>query len=364
MKFRVDSKPFAEAAASAARIVSGRVTIPILSHARIAAANGRVAITATDLDREIEISFAAEIDAPGETTVPAHKLADALRTAPKGATASFEVAEAGNVLRVGRARFTLPALPASDFPVDPAVVAFSAPFDATGKTFAADLGAVAHAISKDETRYYLNGVFFDTRGPLAFVATDGHRLMRVTSDIEAEGPGVIVPTESVKAFIQLAEDALTVRLELSKSRARLIAGDVRFVTKLIDGTFPDYARVIPADADLKQRATFASADLAAALTRAEVAQADRGHAVALRFGEFGEVKVSARNGDGAAAEDIVPCEGDAAIEIGFNGRYFGDALNALGAAKVSLRMSEPGGPALLVDPARADRCVVLMPLRV
>lgn len=363
MIIRADAKTFAEAAASAARIAASRATIPILSHVKIAAADGVVTLTAGDLDREIELTFAADVEAAGETTAPAHKLADALRAAPKGVVARLEASPAALKLTAGRARYALPVLPAADFPAIGQGGEFAPAMEFPGKVLAADLGEVGHAISTEETRYYLNGVFIDAAQAdgLRFVATDGHRLMRLDTTVASKAASVILPAESVKQFARLAASAETVSLELSARMVRLTAGAQKLVSKVIDGTFPDYGRVVPTE--FIHRAEFDAAALTESLARAAVACAERGQAVALDFSD-GEIGVSARNADGFEAEDRLECKGGASVRIGFNAKYLGEAITALAAKRLRLEMGDPQGPAKLSDPDRGDRFVVLMPVRI
>lgn len=369
MRFRADLKPFADAAAEAARIAPSRATIPILKHVKIEAGAGEVRLTANDLDRELETRFAATVEAAGATTVDAQSLHEALRAAPKGAEAALEMGERGAILRTGRARYTLPTLPVEDFPAIRDLGEWGPAIEIDGKRLAADLTAVSHAFSKDDHRFFLQGVFLHAGGGfdgLRLVATDGYRLMRVDLPVEAAATAAILPADSVKVFVKLAEGVDKVRLEVSRALARLTAGSTRLISKLIDGTFPDYQRVEPRDF---QESALADADeLRQALTRALIALDEQGHGVALDFtGEA--VKLSAASADGCEAEDrldISPASGNRAAEIriGFQGRYLSEALSALGGDVVRFEMTDPGGPAKISNNARADRFVVLMPVRV
>ena len=361
MRFRADTKPFADAAAAAARVAGAGRTIPILAHAKIAAKGESVRVTACDLDREIEVELPARVEESGETTVDAAALHDALRIAPKGVEAAFETGERGVILRTGKPRYGLPVLPAADFPAMSNFGEFAAPVALDGKTFAAELAAALHAVSREETRYYLNGVYFHgTDDGLRLVATDGHRLMRVDLPVKAGAASAILPTETVKAFVKIAEAASEVTLELSASTARLTCGATRLVSKLIDGTFPDYGRVTPSE--FSHCAVAEAQALRDAVQRALVACGDSGKGVALDFAQ-GRLKVEAHNSDGFEAADEIEFEREASIRIGFNAKYLAEAVAALGGARCRFDMGDPQGPAKLSDASRNDRFVVLMPVR-
>ena len=361
MRFRADLKPFADAAAAAARVVAGRTTIPILSHVKLDAAGHSIRLTASDLDREIEIAFAARVETPGETTVSASALNDALRIAPKGAEVAFELGERGVTLRTGKPRYVLPVLPATDFPAMSNFGQFAAPVALDGKTFAAELAAVMHAVSTEETHYYLNGVYFHgTDDGLRLVATDGHRLMRVDLPVKAGAAAAIVPSATVKAFLKIAEGATEVTLELSDRMARLTAGSTRLVSKLIDGTFPDYGRVTPTD--FTNVAIVDSQRLRDAVQRALIACAE-GRGIALDFADQ-RLKIEGRSAEGGEASDEVEFEREACVRIGFNARYLAEAVAALGGVKARFNMGDPSGPAKITDAARNDRLIVLMPVRI
>lgn len=363
MRFACDLSPFAAATAQAARIAGRHKTIPILSHVRIAAGDGEVRVTATDLDRELEARFAARVERAGVVTAPGASLHDALRAAAKDAEVVLETDAQGLVLRTGRPRFKLPRFDPEDFPDFTVATNFQPPLDLDAKAFAADLSAVAHAISTEETRYYLNGVFFHGLGDkLAMVATDGHRLMQIRLAQPGGEAKAIVPADSVKVFADLAKTVERVKLELGDRTARLTAGATTVVTKLIDGTFPDYARVIPDLAQVRHSAQLDAEALKAALTRATVIASERGYSVTLAFDED-ELTLRSRNGEGGEAEDALPFERQAQITLAAQARYLREALDALGAARPVFEFIDPGSPIRICDPDREGRLVIVMPTR-
>ncbi|WAC26387.1 DNA polymerase III subunit beta [Ancylobacter sp. SL191] len=379
MKLTIERAPFLAALGRADRVVERRNTIPILANLRLKAEGSRLIITATDLDIEITQSLweeAVQVATPGEITAPAHTLHDIVKKLPEGAQIQLEVTGDRSTLtvRAGRSRFSLQTLPVTDFPdltAAPEGVKLALP----GKAFAEALGRVEFAISTEETRYYLNGIFIhraalpegDPR--LTLVATDGHRLSLVRlpgegAPIPEDMPGVILPRKAVGEVKRLAEEAGANPLHIEVSTTKLAAehGGVRVVTKLIDGTFPDYGRVIPfGNARL---ATVARAELAAAADRVGTLSSDRGKAVKFIFATGGLV-LEATNPESGSARDEIDCAfTDDEISIGFNGRYVGDVLKADDAPQVEIALNDPGSPTIFRRPGSTDALCVLMPMRV
>ena len=257
MKVTMERTSLLKALGHVHRIVERRNTIPILSNVLIEASEGRVALKSTDLDLEATESAPADVAQPGATTVPAHVIYDIVRKLPEGAQLSLEISgDSGQLLlRSGRSRFFLQSLPASDFP-DLTAGEFSHRFLLPAVELKRLIDNAQFAISTEETRYYLNGIFFhtvDVDGAtlLRAVATDGHRLARVETAAPqgaAGMPGVIAPRKAVGEVQKLLEDMTQeVVVEISPTKARFQFGDVKLTTKLIDGTFPDYGRVIPSN---------------------------------------------------------------------------------------------------------------------
>lgn len=354
------------------RVVERRNTIPILSNVLLRADNDVLRLKATDLDLEVSESLPAEVGEAGSTTVPAYTLYDIVRKLPDGAQVSLETSgdDTQLQLRSGRSRFTLQALPETDFPdITAGEMSHSFAIDASHiKTL---IERTQFAISTEETRYYLNGIFLhvaegDAGSVLRAVATDGHRLARV--DVAAPAgsqsmPGIIVPRKAVAEIQKLVEGLEgEVRIELSASKIRLHAGDVLLTSKLIDGTFPDYQRVIPSGND--KRLTVDRADFAAAVDRVSTISSERGRAVKLSIAD-GRLTLTVTNPDSGTATEEVEVDYDAApLDIGFNARYLLDITAQLQGDTALFKLAESGSPTLVQDREGAAALYVLMPMRV
>lgn len=372
MHITVERAAFLAALQRAHRAVERRNTIPILANVLLRAEGGRLTLIATDLDIEIEDSLPAECAAEGEATLPAQTLLEIVKKLPEGVQIKLEVsAEKGTAsLRAGRSRFALNWLPASEFPSLGRLedgVSFGIP----GHALADALARVKFAISTEETRYYLNGIYLhrDPQVPdrLRLVATDGHRLSLASLTIEGlpEFPGVIVPRKAVDELERLAEAADKAPLALQLSQVKLAAtlGKARFTTKLIDGTFPDYGRVIPlGNAHV---ATLQAEELLSAVDRVNTVASERGRAVKFTF-QPGKLVLDVTNPDaGTASEEVDIAYAAEEMSIGFNGRYVMDVLNATAkTGPVEIALNDPGSPTILRRPDTTDALCVLMPMRV
>ena len=354
------------------RVVERRTTIPILSNILFSAEGSSVLLKATDLDLEVTDRLPADVTQPGGTTLPAHILYEIVRKLPDGAQVSLDVTGETSqlLLRSGRSRFHLQALPESDFP-DLAAGDFSHRFSLSAADLKKLIEKTQFAISNEETRYYLNGIYLHTaesdgKTTLRAVATDGHRLARIEIPAPqgaAGMPGVIVPRKAVAEVQKLIEglDA-DVMIEISPTKARFSFGDVVLITKLIDGTFPDYARVIPAGND--KLLTVDREPFAAAVDRVSTISSERGRAVKLAMGE-GKLTLSVTNPDSGSAVEELEVDYDAApLEIGFNARYLLDITNQLDGDTALFKLADPGSPTLVLDHEGATALYVLMPMRV
>jgi len=372
MKVTIERSVLLKALGHVHRIVERRNTIPILANVLIEASDGKVALKSTDLDLEATESVPADVAQAGATTVPAHVIYDIVRKLPEGAQASLEIAgETGQLLlRSGRSRFYLQALPASDFP-DITTGEFSHRFTLPAVELKRLIDNTQFAISMEETRYYLNGIFLhtvDVGGTLMLraVATDGHRLARVeTPAPQGAGgmPGVIAPRKAVGEVMKLLEDLTQdVQIEISTAKARFRFGDVMLTTKLIDGTFPDYARVIPTGND--KRLVVDKDPFEKAVDRVSTLSSERGRAIKLAIAD-GKMTLSVNNPDsGSASEEIEVDYDSAPIDIGFNARYLLDIVGQLSGDTALVRLADPGSPTLIQDRDGASALYVLMPLRV
>ena len=354
------------------RVVERRTTIPILSNVMLRGEGSSLHMKATDLDLEIFESAPAMVEQAGATTVPAHMLYDIVRKLPDGSEVLLSVESATGTMKVsaGRSRFTLQILPVTDFP-DITTGEFSHRFKLPATQLKSLIDRTQFAISTEETRYYLNGIYFHTveeggKLMLRAVATDGHRLARAQIEAPAgsEGmPGIIVPRKAVGEIQKLVEDPESVaHVELSETKIRISVGAVVLTSKLIDGTFPDYTRVIPAanDRELRMdRSTFA-----AAVDRVSTISSERGRAVKLQMAD-GNLVLTVTNPDSGSATEELHAGYDAEpLEIGFNSRYLLDITAQLSGEETIFMLADPGSPTLIRDSAETGAIYVLMPMRV
>jgi DNA polymerase-3 subunit beta len=358
-------------------IVERRNTIPILSNILIeavagAGATGQLMLKATDLDMEAIENIPANVTAPGAVTVPAHTLHDIVRKLPDGAEISIERKEPEGRLKVtaGRASFELAILPADEFP-DMGQTELPHSFALEGSELKRLFEKSRFAISTEETRYYLNGIYLHRveGGPLPrlrAVATDGHRLAQVETEASAgtEGmPGVIVPRKAVAEIIKLLDDGkVQVNVSLSPAKIRFQVGDVVLTSKLIDGSFPDYGRVIPANN--KKVLVLETAGLVKAVDRVSTLSSEKGRAVKLNASD-GVVIVSANNPDsGSATEEITADYKHETMEIGFNARYLLDIAGQIDGPRAVFKLADGSSPTLVADESDSTALYVLMPMRV
>src|ERR1700710_1169742 len=329
MKVTVERAELLRSLSHVHRVVERRNTIPILANVLIRAERSKLAFKATDLDLEVIETVNAEVSPGGATTVPAHMFYEIVRKLPEGTQIVLEGSGDRAVLtiRAGRSRFTLQPLPESDFP-DIAAGDMTHKFTLAAADLKRLIDKTQFAISTEETRYYLNGIYLHVAGAaksqtLRAVATDGHRLAQTDLSVPAGAagmPGIIVPRKTVIEVQRLIEDSQAeVSIELSSAKIRFSIGDVVLTSKLIDGTFPDYARVIPSGND--KELVVDKKDFEAAVDRVSTVSSERGRAVKLSLSS-GKLILSVTNPDsGSATEEIeVDYDGDS-IDIGFNSRY-------------------------------------------
>ena len=354
------------------RVVERRNTIPILSNVLLKADGAVLELKATDLDLEVTEATAAQIEQAGATTVPAHLLYDIVRKLPDGAEVMLKTDAEGHTMSVisGRSSFKLQCLPQSDFP-ELTAGSFSHIFRLEAPALKGLIDKTQFAISTEETRYYLNGIFLHTHESggklmLRSVATDGHRLARAEIEAPAgsEGmPGIIIPRKTVSELQKLVDNPdVKVVVELSDTKIRLTIGSVVLTSKLIDGTFPDYQRVIPSGNDKKlviDRQSFA-----AAVDRVSTISSERGRAVKLSIAD-GQVTLTVNNPDSGSATDELAVDYSAdPMEIGFNARYLLDITNQITGSEVKFTLADAGSPTLIIDTADDASLYVLMPMRV
>jgi DNA polymerase-3 subunit beta len=372
MKLTVERTALLRSLGHVHRVVERRNTIPILANVLIRADKPALSLKATDLDLEVIESVACETAAVGAATVPAHMFYDIVRKLPEGAQIVLEALgdRASLAIRAGRARFTLQTLPDTDFP-DLAAGEMTHRFPLVARDLKRLIDKTQFAISTEETRYYLNGIYLHASGSgnattLRAVATDGHRLAQVELPLPAGAdgmPGVIVPRKAVGEVQRLIENAeAEVAIELSPTKIRFTIGDVVLTSKLIDGTFPDYARVIPLGND--KQLTVDKTEFEAAVDRVSTVSSERGRAVKLSLSP-NRMVLSVTNPDSGSATEELEVEYEAdPLDIGFNSRYLLDIAAQLEGESALLKLADPGSPTLIQDRDASGAIYVLMPMRV
>lgn len=353
-------------------VVERRNTIPILSNVLIeATAEGALRLMATDLDLQINESVAASVEQPGATTVSAHTLFDIARKLPEGAQVSLSAADGRMTIVAGRARFSLATLPRDDFPVI-AEGELPTQFEMPAEALKQIIDKTRFAISTEETRYYLNGIFLHvsedggSQPVLKAAATDGHRLARVTLP-RPEGaenmPDVIVPRKCVAELRKLLDEVDgSVGVSLSGTKIRFDLGQAILTSKLIDGTFPDYSRVIPTGNDkilkLDPSAFMEGVD------RVSTIATEKTRAVKMAL-DRDKITLSVTSPENGTAAEEVPGEYVAApFEIGFNSRYLMDILGQIDGDVVEVHLADAAAPTLIRENDKAPALYVLMPMRV
>ena len=351
-------------------VVERRNTIPILSNVLIEAqAGGALRLMATDLDLQIDETIAAAVDQPGAITVPAHTLFDIVRKLPEGSQVELSAAEGRITVNAGRARFTLSTLPRDDFPMI-AEGELPTTFELPAETLKQIIDKTRFAISTEETRYYLNGIYLhvteDTIPVLRAAATDGHRLARVTvarPDGADAMPGVIIPRKCVAELRKLLDEVDgSIGVSLSNSKIRFDLGQAILTSKLIDGTFPDYTRVIPTGNDkllkLDPKSFMEGVD------RVSTIATEKTRAVKMAL-ERDKIILSVTSPEnGAAAEEVPGDYAASPFEIGFNSRYLMDILNQIEGDSVEVHLADAAAPTLIRENDKSPALYVLMPMRV
>ena len=372
MKVTIERAHLVKALGHVQSVVERRNTIPILSNVLLQADKGQLTLTATDLDIEVLEEAQAEVDSPGATTVSAVTLFEIAKRLPDGAQVVLEVLKDEGRLQVmaGRSRFALAVLPDADFP-SLASDSYDVTFSMATTELRGLLDRARFAMSQEETRYYLNGVYMhavpDAPSPLLRIAaTDGHRLARLETALPSGAekmPGVIVPRKAVAELGRLLDDAgEMVEISVSKAKIRFGLAKGRLTSKLIDGSFPDYERVIPKDNPLTLKID--NGDFAKAVDRVSTVSSDRTKSVKMALDDD-RLRLTVNNPDaGSALEELsVDFDGDP-TEIGFNARYLMDIAQQIDSDTAVFRLSDPSSPAVILDPENQNALYVLMPLRV
>jgi DNA polymerase-3 subunit beta len=371
MKFIIERSKLLPSLAHVQSVVERRNTIPILSNVLLRAENGKLSLSATDMDLEIIESVPAEIAQPGATTAPAHTLYDIVRKLQDGSNVEFETSDSGVLaVRGGRSNFRLGCLPTDDFP-QMAGSAMPVSFALGAADLRTLIDRARFAISTEETRYYLNGIYLHAAKSgevpvLRAVATDGHRLARVEMplpDGAADMPGVIVPRKTVAEVRKLLDDVTgQIQISLSDTKLRFAFDHVVLTSKLIDGTFPDYERVIPSGNDKVLEVN--PREFAAAVDRVATIATEKTRAVKLSI-DRGAMTVSANSPEsGSATEELEIVYTANPLEIGFNSRYLLDITQQIEGDGCRLTIADAASPTIIRDTSDGSALYVLMPMRV
>lgn len=372
MKLTIDRADLMRSLSHVQSVVERRNTIPILSNVRLSAQDGSLSLATTDMDIEINETVAAEVSVVGSTTAPANTLHDIIRKIPDNVKVEISVDGSGAMMTVkaGRSTFKLSCLPVSDFPeigADDLGCHFEVP--------AADLRTIIDrtrfAMSTEETRYYLNGIYFHATeqegvAVLRAVATDGHRLARYEMPLP-EGaqdmPGVIIPRKTIAEIRKLLDEAAdNVKVSLSENKVCFNLDNIVLTSKLIDGTFPDYQKVIPEGND--KIVELDPKMFSSAIDRVSTISAEKTRAIKLTINGKSMTLTAQSPDSGSATEDIEISNEEANLEIGFNSRYLMDITQQMDGGGCRMTLADSGSPTIIQDAGDNSALYVLMPLRV
>ena len=373
MKFTIDRADLLRALNHVHSVVERRNTIPILANVMLRAEKDALALTTTDMDLEIVESVAAKSSATGATTVPAHTLYDIVRKLPDGSNVEISSAAGDTTLQVksGKSTFRLGCLSMEDFPKMGSSEKFSYSFSIPAADLRMLIDRTRFAISNEETRYYLNGIYLHAAenegvAVLRAVATDGHRLARFEMplpDGAKDMPGVIIPRKAINEVRKLIDEAGdTIEIGLSDNKLKFSFDHIALTTKLIDGTFPDYDRVIPKNNDKVLEVN--PAVFASAVDRVSTISSEKSRAVKLTLGGK-TMTLSASSADsGSASEEIEIRFNAGPMEIGFNSAYLMDVAKQIEGEGCRMSLSDPASPTIIQDVSDTSSLYVLMPMRV
>lgn len=373
MKFTISREQFLKPLQLVVSVVERRQTLPVLSNVLISLDKNDLSLTGTDL--EVEIIGTVQLEGegetePGEITVPARKLMDICRSLPDKATIRFSEDDGGRMtISSGKSRFTLATLPASEFPsVDES--AGGAEFEIPGGDLKKLIDDTSFAMAHQDVRYYLNGMLWEAKsGQLRAVATDGHRLAMTTRKMPFSVPDTIqaiIPRKGIMELSRILGEDDNVVVALGSNHVRIKGSDFLFTSKLVDGAYPDYERVLPKEAT--RLVTGGREELRQAFSRAAILSNEKYRGVRLLVDES-SLKITANNPEQEEAEEEVGVdyEGDGTLEIGFNVNYLIDVLNVLKGTNVRINLTDSNSSALIEDPevgsGDEQSIYVIMPMR-
>ena len=367
MKLTIDRMSLLRPLGHVQSVVERRNTIPILANVVLRAEEGELSLTATDMDMDIATEVGCSVMTSGTTTMSAHLLYDIARKLPDGAEVEIAVNDGHAMVSAGRSSFRLPTLPVEDFP---AISSNELPvnFSLTAADMRDLIDATRFAISTEETRYYLNGIYIHKAesGELCAVATDGHRLAMTRQALPsgaAQMPSIILPRKAVNELRKLLDDFDgDVLIGLSETRAEFRFGVVRLTSKLIDGTFPDYTRVIPVGNDRIMQVDVSA--FSAAVDRVSTIASEKSRSVKMGL-RSGVLTLSVSNTDASSATEELEVSYDGPeMEIGFNARYLLDIAGQVNSDMIEFALADQGSPSLVRAPGDEASLFVLMPMRV
>ena len=365
MKFTIQREDFLKPLQQVIGVVERRQTLPVLGNVLVNATRKQIRLTATDLEVELQAQVTVPVTEIGDITLPARKLLDICRTLPDEAQLDISVKKDRALVRSGKSRFTLSTLPATEFPVIDKIKSARRITLPQNKLHEL-IERTAFSMAQQDVRYYLNGLMLEpANGILRAVATDGHRLAmcEIVADTgDSNGEQVIVPRKGVQELHRLLEDSdEPVTVEVGSNHIRITTGELRFTSKLIDGRFPDYTRVIPKNAD---KQLLVNRDLLRqALTRTSILSNEKYRGIRLDVSE-NNIKIQAHNPEQEEAiEEIDATYSEEDLVVGFNVTYILDVLNVLESTDVTVSLSDANSSALINQPGTDDCRYVVMPMR-
>ena len=364
MKFNISRDALLKPLNLVAGVVERRQTLPILSNVLLSLEGGELALTGTDLEVELvgRVSVSgASVD--GDITVPARKLVDICKSLPDGSEIEFSLEAGKATVKAGRSRFTLSTLPASEFPsVDESPGELS--LEISQASVKRLIERTAFAMAQQDVRYYLNGMLLEIRsGRLRMVATDGHRLALCTAadPVDAGDAAVIIPRKGVLELARLLEGEESIRLVIGSNHVRAVNTQYTFTSKLVDGKFPEYERVLPKSPD--KSVVGDRLALKQAFTRTAILSNEKYRGVRLKLSND-TLEITANNPEQEQAEEMVSIDYQGAeLEVGFNVSYLLDVLSVLNGSQVRLSLADSASSALLEEAEAGDSLYVVMPMR-
>jgi len=365
MKFRIQRETLLKPLQAVIGVVERRQTLPVLSNILVQAGDNHITLTSTDLEVELLATFNVDVAEPGIITIPARKLVDICRTLPDESVLDIQLKGEKITLKSGRSRFTLATLAASEFPQIDEIHAQSS-FEITEREFKRLIEKTHFSMAQQDVRYYLNGLMFELNpDSLRTVATDGHRLAMCqhTMKIDIDGSNqVIVPRKGIQELNRLLEDSdKTVKVMISNNHIRVEMDNLRFTSKLIDGKFPDYNRVIPSNSDKLIMLDLET--IKKSLVRTSILSNEKYRGVRLTF-DKNVLSIQAHNPEQEEAEDELAIDyDDQTIEIGFNVTYILEALGVIDTEQVILALTDANSSCLIYSQDNKDCQYVIMPMR-